>query len=90
MKVTKNTKQLVIQKMSVDAIPSGTGLDAGLKFLSSKESVMAGYRAAVAWVEQAIHAVRSASEPNPWKNADDDTIAAEILRRIKERDQKVK
>ena len=80
-----NVKRLVAHKMSVDAVPGGGGLVDALKFLSSKEAILSGARAATEWVRLAIAAVRQAGEPNPWKDADDEAIAGEILRRIKDR-----
>lgn len=82
MKIGPNVKKLLILKMSKDAIPDGGGLAAGLNFLSSKESIMSGFRAAREWTEMAIQAVREAAEPNPWKNATDETIAGELLLRV--------
>lgn len=77
-----NVKRLIIRKMGADAIAAGGGLTAGIKFLSSRESVMSGARAATQWVEDVIKVVRLAAEPNPWKDASDDQIAAEILRQM--------
>lgn len=34
---------------------------------------------------EAISLIRGAAEPNPWKDATDEEIAAEILRRVDER-----
>lgn len=82
-----NAKSLIAHKMSIDAIPSGGGLVDGLKFLSSKESIVSGARASAHWVAAAIDAVRGAVEPNPWKYADDEQIAGEILRQIEMREK---
>lgn len=71
--------------MSRDAIPSGGGLAAGIKFLSTPGAISAGIKAATEWVALAIRAVREAAEPNPWMAADDEAIAAEILKGIQER-----
>jgi hypothetical protein len=83
----QNFRRLVVHKMSHDAIPSGGGLDDGLRFLSNKESIVAGVKAAQDWVALAIRAVREAAEPNPWKDADDEAIAGEILRQIREKNR---
>lgn len=80
-----NVRRLLAHKMAIDAIPAGGGFAAGMKFLSSKESVVSGVKAATAWVEQAIQAVRGAADPNPWKDAQDEEIAGEILRRVGDR-----
>lgn len=45
------------------------------------------YRIAEIWVHKAIEVIRSAKEPNPWKNMTDDEIAGEVLRRAEERDK---
>lgn len=75
-----NVKRLIAHKMAADAIPAGSGMAAGLRFLSSAESIRNGCRAATAWVQDAIAAVKAAPD-NPHGN-DDEAIAAEILRRI--------
>ena len=41
-KLGPNAKRLLAHKMSVDAIPAGGGLADGIKFLSSKESIISG------------------------------------------------
>lgn len=80
-----NVKKLVIYKVSRDAIPDGGGVAAGIAFLSDKKMIADGFRNATEWVDNAIAVVRLAAEPNPWKNADDESIAEEILRRVKNR-----
>ena len=80
-----NVKKLIVRKMSTDAIPPGGGLAAGIKFLSSKENIVAGAKAATQWVEAAIAAVKSAPD-NPFGN-DDEAIAAEILHRLEKQDR---
>jgi hypothetical protein len=80
-----NVRKLLIVKMSRDAIPDGGGLADGIEFfanLGKRKRIMAG---AEEWVRQAIAVVRQAAEPNPWKVASDEEIAAELLRRIEER-----
>lgn len=80
-----NFNRLMSHKMAKEAIPDGGGLADGIKFLSSKESILAGARAAAEFTERAIEAVRNAAEPNPWRNADDEAIAGELLRQIEAR-----
>jgi hypothetical protein len=80
-----NVKKLIIRKMSVDAIPSGGGLADGIKFLTTKGAVSSGWAKASEWCSLAIRAVREAAEPNPWKESDDETIAAELVRQIESR-----
>lgn len=74
--------RLMCHKMAQDAIPRDGGLADGVRFLSSKESIVQGARKAREWVAQAINLIRTAPDPNPWKNATDDEIAAEILRKV--------
>ena len=80
-----NVKKLIIHKVSLDAIPSGGGVVAGLEFLSNKEKISKTVRAAEEWVKQALLVVRSAGDPNPWKSSSDEDIAEEILRKIQDK-----
>ena len=80
-----NVKRLIAHKMSLDAVPAGGGMDAALSFLSSKDNITESARRAKDWVRLAIKAVRSAAEPNPWKDADDEAIAGHFLEKIAER-----
>lgn len=68
--------------MAYDAIPEGNGLSAGLKFLSTKESIINGCRKATKWVEEAIRVVQTAPD-NPYHN--DEEIAAAILKKLEAR-----
>ena len=77
-----NLKKLVAHKMSYDAIPAGGGLADAMAFVTDPEALVSGARRAQEWVQLAIKAVRTAAEPNPWKNADDETIAEEILKQL--------
>lgn len=78
-------KRLISVKMAKDAIPDGGGFADGVKFLSNKESIVAGARIATEWAKAALDAVRQAAEPNPWKMASDEDIAAHILERIEKK-----
>jgi len=77
-----NVRKLIAHKMARDAVPSGGGLADALAFLTRKEAIVASARAATEWVALAIRAVREAGEPNPWREASDEEIAGELLRRI--------
>ncbi len=77
-----NVKRLIAAKMARDAIPPGGCLTDALRFIIDKDRLVTGARAATEFVEEAIKAVRMAAEPNQWKNADDEAIAGEILRRM--------
>lgn len=80
-----NVKRLIAHKMSLDAIPRGGGLNDALNYLSSKDNITESARRAKDWVRLAIRTLRQAAEPNPWKDADDEAIAGEFLRKIDER-----
>lgn len=81
-----NVKRLIAHKMSLDAVPAGGGLNAALDFLSDKDNITESARRSTEWVRLAIKALRQAAEPNPWKDADDEAIAGEFLKRIGERE----
>lgn len=77
-----NVKKLIVHKMSLAAVPAAGGIGDALNFLKDPERIMSAARDATAWVEAAILAVRMAEDPNPWKTASDEAIAAEILHQI--------
>lgn len=72
--------RLMIYKMARDNSVGGFG--AALAFLSSTEKIRDEAIAAKKWCTEAIAAVRNASDPNPWREATDDEIAAEIMRQL--------
>ena len=74
-----NVRKLIAHKVSLIAVPPGGGLKSAMGFLSDPDKIVSTIREATAWVEKAISIVRQADEPNPWRNADDETIAGEIL-----------
>lgn len=80
-----NVRKLIIHKMSLDAIPKGGGVADGIKFLSDRDLMSKTLRAADEWVKAVIVAIRQAGEPNHLKNATDEEIAEELLRKIDER-----
>jgi len=83
-----NLKKLAVRKMTIMAIPKdGTARDA-LDFLRDAQRLKETAKKATEWVALAVAAVREAGDPNPWRDADDETIAGEILRRIEEREAK--
>jgi hypothetical protein len=57
-----------------------------LDFACREQSIIQGARAATKWIELAIRAVREAAEPNKFKDADDETIAGEILKQIAQKE----
>lgn len=82
-----NVRRLIARKMSLDAIPAGGGLAAGLSFLTNREAVIAGAKSAADWVKTALRAVREAASPNPWALSSDEEIAAYLLTEIEKRDK---
>lgn len=80
-----NCKRLMILKMSGDAIPAGGGLADGIEFFMNPDKRRAIMKDAALFVVDAIKVIRGAGDPNPWRNADDETVAGEILRRMEER-----
>lgn len=83
-------KALIAHKMALDAVPPGGGLHSAITFLKDPKRILETARAATKWVEQAIAVVRTASPPNPYVNADDETIAKEILRQAEEKQKRQK
>ena len=79
-----NFKELVIRVMARDAVPEGGGFADAAAFLSSKERILLSAHVAWKWVSLAIQAVRSAPGQNRWKDADDEAIAGEILKQVRE------
>ncbi len=81
-----NVRRLIARKASLLMVPPGSGgLPAAIEALRKHGNIIAVTREATAWVEQAIAVVRLAAEPNPYKTADDETIAGVILEEIEKR-----
>jgi hypothetical protein len=87
IEMTPNVKKLFILRMSRQAVPDGGGLSDGIDFFLDGEKRRVIMANSKEWVRKAIDAVRDGGEPNPWCNADDETIAAEILRRVEKEKQ---
>jgi len=83
VKIGPNIKKLAIQKMSREAIPKGGGIIDGINFLKNPKKMAKTFKESVYWARATCLALRQAGEPNPFKNADDEIIAGEILRRLK-------
>lgn len=81
-----NVQRLIARKMALIAIPPGGGIGDGLAFLQDKEKMVQAGKDAATWVHQAIQAIKCAPD-NRWGD-DDEAIAAEILRRIAEADNR--
>jgi len=76
----KNVKRLLVLKVSRDAIPTGGGFAAGIEFLLNKERMIDVNRKAIAWIEEALAAVK-ATPDNPYGD-DDELIAQAILNKL--------
>lgn len=84
-----NFQRLSAKRWAMLAIPPGCPdpLKAGVRVLTDRERLLTLAREADAWVRNAIAAVRSAADPNPWRNSTDEEIAGEVLRQIEERER---
>jgi len=80
-----NMKKLIFAKMGKDAVPDGGGVGDAIKFLTTPGAMSAGFKSACEFSDLAILAVRMAAEPNPFKNATEEEIAGEILRKIEDK-----
>jgi len=81
---------LISHKISIEAIPpDGTFLD-GVAFLRDKHKFLTTCVEAAAWAKAAVLAVKTAAEPNPWKDSSDEEIAEEILRRVEDKKRRTK
>ena len=81
-------KRLVAARMARDAIPPGGGFAAGVAFLLDPDRIGRVAREATAWAEQAVKLVRDAPGANPWRSADDEAIAGEVMRQLDARKRK--
>ena len=88
MKFGPNLKKLAIQKMSIEAIPKGGGIVDGINFLKNPKKMANSFRESVNWARAACWVLRQSGEPNPFKDSDDEVIAGEILKRLKDRKRK--
>ena len=80
-----NVRELLILKISRDAIPDGGGLADGIEFFANAEKRKEIMSGAIEFVKAAICAVREAPNPNPFRDADDEAIAGELVRRAKQK-----
>jgi hypothetical protein len=80
-----NVKKLIACRMSTIAIPKGGGFIDGLSFLNDPEKIKAVAKEATEWAEMAIRLVRTAGEPNPWRNSTDEEIAGMLVAKAGER-----
>ena len=79
-----NMWMLVVNAMSNDAIPKGGGIASGVEYLCGPERVKDSFKNACQFAREAVDTVRGAKGVNPFRNATDEDIAGEILRRLDE------
>ena len=77
-----NAKKLLAHFIALHAVPSGSGIDAALAFLTNEERRLGAAQAAVEHTQAAIDVVKTAPD-NPYGD-DDEAIAGAILKRIDE------
>ena len=87
-KHSPNVTKLITRFIAREAIPPGGGLMDGVEFLIDRERRKQVLESAESKALQAIQLVRSAPD-NPFGN-DDEQIAGELLKKIKERDEENK
>lgn len=79
-KLTPKVKELLAIFISLEAVPKGGSLQDGLDFLTNPERRRQGLERAMANVEAALAAVKSAPD-NPYGD-DDEAIAASIIEQV--------
>lgn len=79
----RNTRRLLAHFIAREAIPIGGGIGDGVNFLTNPELLRSGTEKAMANMESALQAVKSAPD-NPYGD-DDEAIAEAILKRLEER-----
>lgn len=80
-----NVKRLLAHFIAREAIPVGGGVADGLNFLTNPERRTSGIEKAMADLDAALIAIKSAPD-NPFGN-DDEVIAAAILERVERRSE---
>jgi hypothetical protein len=80
--LTPNVRRLFISKVAISAVPPGGGFKTAIDFLANKDKMRQTFSEAKEWTKEAIRMVREAAEPNPYKTATDEEIAAIIMERI--------
>lgn len=77
--------RLAILRFAMLAIPDGSGIAGAYKVLSKPGEVARLTKEACAWAREAVDLVRTAADPNPWRDATDEDIAAEVVRQAEAR-----
>lgn len=85
MSTLTNMRRLAIHKMALDAVPVGGGFADGIRFLTTEGAIASSAKSAEKWARDAVAAIRAAADPNPWRDADDEAIAGELLRQVEAR-----
>ena len=87
IKLTPNLKELVWHLMSLDAVPPGSknGLSSAVEFILTPGKMSESFRNSIIRARNICMAIRQAGEPNPWKDATDEEIAGEVMRKMKEK-----
>lgn len=88
MMMGPNVRRLMAYKMSLDAIPVGSGdksFGVALDFLSDKKAIIEAAERAREWVEDAVKQIRNAAAPNPYSLRSDEEIAGMLLTIINKR-----
>ena len=86
----QNFNKLVAHRASQIMVPPGGGIAAAVASITTPGKMAQATREAVQWVRTAISLVRTAAEPNPWRNASDEEIAGEILTKLEQKKQKAR
>lgn len=87
-KIGPNVKRLIVHKMSLLAIPVGSGKDSlslGVEALTNRGKFASIAAEASDWVRKAIAVMKTAPD-NPYGD-DDEAIAGALLKGIEEREQ---
>jgi hypothetical protein len=88
MNLTPNVKRLVLERAATITVQRSKGSESAISGVIERlldRSFLADLREANDWAAAAIDAVRHAGEPNPWRCATDEEIAAEVLKRVEAR-----
>lgn len=87
-KIGPNVKRLIVRKMSLLAIPVGSGKDSfnlGVEVLTNRGKFASIAAEASDWVQKAIAVMKTAPD-NPYGD-DDEAIAGALLKGIEEREK---
>jgi hypothetical protein len=86
--LTPHKKRLFIHLLSLEVVPAkcedGVGNVVGF-FTGSKEDRHKKFEGAKAKLSVCINALRAAADPNPYKDADDETICKRLMEEIDKR-----